>query len=219
MRYERTYSRAIRIGDQGGLEQTRLGYTRFSLGNHPLIILSLMIVATLPWISSPNLSNEPAKSPAPESSPIRALAVAFTPDGGTIATSHPDGGVEFRNRDDVGRIARFLPLRNLAWAMAFSPDGRLLALAGAESEIVLCDLEPGGPVRHVRMPIDQITAVAFSPDARTLAVASKRHNEIIVWDLSAGRCGRSCRAIHFRSSASPSRRIVDRSSPSRGIIR
>ena len=83
---------------------------------------------------------------------VAALALAFSPDGTTIATIHTDGRVALRDLSK-GRGLRFLGDRGYACALAFSPDGRHLALGGYGPDITLCDLETEGAEDPLKMPI------------------------------------------------------------------
>jgi WD40 repeat protein/DNA-binding SARP family transcriptional activator/type II secretory pathway predicted ATPase ExeA len=110
-----------------------------------------------------------------------ANAVAFSPDGRTLAAADADGTVVLFDiatharagrplRRPHGPISAPYQRRDIS-GIAFSPDGRLLATAGLDGSMVLWDLARRAPIG---LPLDPrggspVTAVAFSPDGRTLA--------------------------------------------------
>ena len=99
-----------------------------------------------------------------------AAAVAFSPDGRTLATA-VDGTIRLwhvATQQEIGTPMAAGP--GPAAAVAFSPDGRTLATAGGDGTARLWDVatqqEIGTPM--AASP-DPRYAVAFSPDGRTLA--------------------------------------------------
>ncbi|TDC83778.1 hypothetical protein E1292_49790 [Nonomuraea deserti] len=106
------------------------------------------------------------------------LAVALSPDGGTLATAR-GGTLETWDVREGRRIKVYEGAGDLA--LAFSPDGSTLA-AGAN----LLDLRTGGIT-----PLDLAaaesarttpTALAFSPDGRTLAFGLDG-GRVLLWDV------------------------------------
>ncbi len=75
---------------------------------------------------------------------VAALALAFSPDGTTIATIHTDGRVAPRD-PSKGRGLRFLGDRGYACALAFSPDGRHLALGDTDQTSPCATSRPREP--------------------------------------------------------------------------
>ena len=115
-------------------------------------------------------------------------AVAFSPDGHTLASAGADATIRLWHVNARRPLGRPLAGHDGAVnAVAFSPDGRTLASAGEDSTVRLWDARAG---TALETPLtdhhDAVNAVAFSPDGRTLASASSDHS-VRLWDVASRR--------------------------------
>jgi eukaryotic-like serine/threonine-protein kinase len=129
--------------------------------------------------------------------PIRTLhghnnlvvGVAFSPDGGQIASASPHDSVRVWETA-TGRLLRVLPE---GWSVAFSPDGKWLATGNSKESVQVWDLAAGPAAAPVPQATfaggvkGNVVRVAFSPDSRRLAGAiSGPVGEVKVWNVPAG---------------------------------
>jgi WD40 repeat protein len=123
-------------------------------------------------------------------------ALAFSPDGATLATADPsDGEVELIDAT-TGRLRSSIklgePERGIL-LLTFSPDGETIALGGESGVVVLLDTGTGrerGRFHRERdgagdLPLPRVDALSFSPDGRLLAEV--RDNQVLVREVATGR--------------------------------
>jgi WD40 repeat protein len=106
------------------------------------------------------------------------LSLAFSPDGGLLASSSLDGSV--RGWDVTRRQKAFdLPGQQKAvTAVVFSPDGALLAAAGFDKIVTFYDLRTREQAHTLATHL-RVSGLAFSPDGSRLAVAGYSSDGII----------------------------------------
>ncbi len=124
------------------------------------------------WVLDRTLGTGDARSPFVD----RVTALAFSPDGGRLATGggEPSRAGELKVwsvRDgsllqDLGAVHSDTVL-----ALAFSPDGDRLLSGGADRFARLTDLASGTVVRNFEGHAHHVLGVAWSRDGRTIATA------------------------------------------------
>jgi WD40 repeat protein len=115
--------------------------------------------------------------------------VAFSPDGGLIATNMPDrergGHMIALRKAATGEVVSQLRGERLAVsAVAFRPDGQQLVSAGG-ARAHLWDLGASRLVRTLEGHKDAIQGVAFSPDGQTIATGGA-DDRIFLWKVEDG---------------------------------
>jgi WD40 repeat protein len=107
-------------------------------------------------------------------------ALAFSPDGATLAIAFHDGTVRLW---DVQTNTQFVVLEGNGQpieAVAFSPDGRSLATAGWDSIVRIWNPRTGQLRATLSGHDAPVVAIAFSPDSRTL-ISGGNDMSVFVW--------------------------------------
>jgi WD40 repeat protein len=112
--------------------------------------------------------------------------VAFSGDGGTLASSSSRGAVSRILLWDARRKRARQTLASGEGgtdAIALSHDGRTLVSSGvADGRILIWDLAAGRPRPRVLSEEQSASTVAFSPDGRTVATDGVDSRTVVLWD-------------------------------------
>lgn len=129
-------------------------------------------------------------------------AVAFSPDGGWLATGDSDGNVQIWNAGS-GKLLMKVAHRDRVYGVGFSPDKRRFATGSSDGTVRIWDAYTGE--QRAILFNEYSRTVAFSPDGRLLATASTPAQ---IWDAhtgterltlspESGSSGRLCHDVAF----------------------
>ncbi|WP_405892816.1 hypothetical protein OG272_06470 [Streptomyces sp. NBC_00104] len=113
-------------------------------------------------------------------------AVAFDPDGRTLATAGADHSVKLWDTATEQLLRTLRGHTDAVTAVAFSPDGRTLATAGADHSVKLWNTATGRETATLTGHTGPVNAVTFSPDGRTLATGGS-DGTTRLWNTSTRR--------------------------------
>ncbi len=125
------------------------------------------------------------------------LAIAYSPDGHTLAASDSNGEIRLWSVQDGQCLLTCSGHTNWVRAIAFSPDGRYLASSSDDLTIKLWDLQDGTCLQTLGEGIHSL-GFSFSPDGCYLASGSA-NNLIYYWHLPTGICERQFAGHHHWS--------------------
>ena len=115
---------------------------------------------------------------------VLGWAVAFSPDGRTLATGGADPLVHLWDVR-TGKLVRELEqnVGNAVWALEFSPDGSVLAISGGDPYASLWDVATGDADRpEARRVGSREAMIDLSPDGRRLLM-THGDGKGAVWDV------------------------------------
>jgi eukaryotic-like serine/threonine-protein kinase len=111
-------------------------------------------------------------------------AIAFSPDGGSLASASHDGIVRLWNVR-TGQVVRALAGHaDVVYGLAYSPDGHALATASWDRTVKVWDPQSGREHFTCRGHTEAVWRVAYSSDARYLASLSS--GTVKIWDAQTG---------------------------------
>src|SRR5262249_8562700 len=150
-----------------------------------------------------------AKAPSPSTG---TLAVAFAPDGQTLATGDRDGPVKLWDVAS-GRHLRTLEQADMeVGALAWSRDGQTVASAGRGGVIRLWDAATGKDLCPQPGHVAGVFRTILSPDGKT-AVTAGWDRTVRWWDTATGRELRVVAGLVNEVAVSPDSRTVLASVP------
>ncbi len=139
------------------------------------------------WSLERQIGESAGKSPFSD----RVYAVAFSPDGKTLASGggepSREGEIRLWNADSGAAIREISKAHSdTVFALEFSPDGKTLASGGADKMARLLDPNDGKLVRTMEGHTGHVLGLNWSPDGKQLAT-SGADNVVKVWDAATGQ--------------------------------
>ncbi len=113
-------------------------------------------------------------------------AVAFSPDGLTLASADEGGTLRLWNLSTRTALRTLTGHSSWVASVAFSPDGRVLASGGADRTVRLWDVASGQVLHTLLGHTAPVTSVAVAAKGSVLA-SSDESSLIKLWDLASGR--------------------------------
>jgi WD40 repeat protein len=132
----------------------------------------------------PATPKENAESAGGEHAGQPVQAVAFSPDGKTLAwASRRICLCDRATRKELRRLGKE---GDHVLCIGFSPDGRILAAGNGLGGLRIYDVGTGQERRLLGGGYGGIVSLSFSPDGQTIALAHQRSGNITVWDIATG---------------------------------
>jgi eukaryotic-like serine/threonine-protein kinase len=127
-------------------------------------------------------------------------AVAFSPDGRTLATASMDYSIRLWNFETRQRTVTLQGHLAEVWALTFSPDGRTLISGAKDGGVKLWQLEEPAREELIAGPW---MPMGFSSDSKTLAALNPREGQLVFFNLAAGDPDRQFQIDQRRGRSGP----------------
>lgn len=141
----------------------------------------------LPGVFRTNKPTRPFRSPFEMLGLRWVLAVAYSPDGKTLASSgSSDGTIQLWNVANGTHIRTLKGHTEMVRTLAFLPDGKTLVSGSDDDTLRTWDTNTGRMLRKLSGHSNDVKSVTFSRDGKMLASGSKDAS-VRLWDAETGR--------------------------------
>lgn len=122
-----------------------------------------------------------------------SLAVSFSPDGETLATSDMNGAIRLWRVADGSQLLACQGHASWVCLVAFSPDSTLLASGSEDHVIKLWDMSTGRCIKILAGHTHWVRSVAFAPSSPAglsspLLASGSFDQTVRLWDIRTGQC-------------------------------
>jgi WD40 repeat protein len=124
-----------------------------------------------------------SKSEGTPASHPDVAALAFAPDGKTLAVAGYDAVVRLLDVDTGKEVQHCEGHASVPYGLAFSADGRTLVTGSFDSTVRLWEAFSGRPIGVLTGHVGPVFGVALSPDNKT-AYSASADTTVIVWDVT-----------------------------------
>lgn len=152
------------------------------------LLLAVLIVARALFVDARRSSAQERKEVCTlKGHTDSVLALAFSPDGKTLASGSSDGTIKLWEVATCKERETLHADKLAVQSLAFSPAGKKLASGGWDGTVKLWDLSTDKESATLKGHSGYVSAIAFSPDGASLASAGSRDKTVRLWKVSSDK--------------------------------